>query len=96
MDSGDLAFELSELVVDGCLQRKRHVCIRQVIGTHRAQRVVRRHIPLCHDRPDAEHTACQRLGRSALGLISRSYTSRNVSQVATPLISHVYSLRFLS
>jgi hypothetical protein len=33
----------------------------------------------CHDRPDAEHTADQRLDWRALGLISRFYTSRNVS-----------------
>lgn len=44
MVSGDLTFESSELVVDGCmdnLQRKTRVCIRQVTGTNRAQRVVK-------------------------------------------------------
>lgn len=53
------------------------------------------HTPLCHDRPDVEHTAGQRLDRSALGLIGRSYNILHVSFIATRFISRVYSLQLL-
>lgn len=98
MVSGDLTFESSELVVDGCLdnlQRKKQVCIRQVTGTRRAQCVVRRHTPPSHDRPDAAYTAGQHLDWSALGPISRYYAISNVCLIAILLIGSVYSPHFL-
>ena len=64
----------------------------EVLATHEHDGRKAEYTPPCLDRPDIEHTAGQRLDRSALGLIGRSCTIIHLSFIATQFISRVYSL----